>query len=272
MSNGKVWGASAALLAAGGIAAAVLTGGPATDVGNGAKNGASQIITATNIEEHQACPRAFRAANGRRIRVVGVEGESTTVQDTELGRVVDIEAIPAAAICPVIIHADAMAVDAKMWPDVNGIEWGMRPVPLGHSKRGNNYVWHSYVLGQDACEAAVSHPNYIGSSIAELLTLEDEELKSRCLVTTGACNVDGQITECNVPFGDSRTIAGKKIRFPHRLAGRPDINLVHADSKGTPEDRVPEPDGGWGAEIPEPDGGIGQVDGGKPDAEVSEIP
>jgi len=267
MGKGTIIGLGAAAVAAGGIILGTMgdSNGPQGADG-GVKNA---IIAATNIEEHEARPRAYRAPNGKHIRVVGVEPEEEqpSVTDSELGRVVEVPAVPGDAICPVVVHADAKIVDGKKWPDIDGIDWGMRPVPLGHSKRGDNYVWHSYVEGQAACEAAVSHPNYLGSSMAELLALPDE-MKARCLKVNGMCNIEGQITTCSVPWGDPRSSANSPIRFPHRLSGRPDINMVHTDDRGTPEDRIPEPDGGWGAEIPEPQ----EVDGGKPDAEVAEIP
>ena len=246
MSKGLAIGLGAVVLAAGGITAGLLSGDiEGVDLGEGVT-----LETQYNIQEHQARPRAFRAANGKRIRVVGVEPqeESPTVTDTELGRVVDVDSLPADAICPVVFHANENVVDGLRWPVLQGVEWGMRPVSLPLSKVGKSYVWYGYVIGQENCEAIMQHGSYLGSTMAELLALPPA-FKKRCLVTTGLCDA----TECNVPWGDPAAIPGRKIVFPHSLAGRMDINLVQASGEGVPEDRTSEPVDGWGSEIPEPE-------------------
>lgn len=264
MSKGIALGLGGVILAAGGITAGILAGGGESEgIDGGVRNA---IIAARNIEEHQARPRAFRAANGKRIRVVGVEPVEAepTVIDTELGRVVEVSSLPDDALCPAVFHADSKRVRGKPWPDMDGIEWGMRPVRIPHSKKLKNFVWFAFVKGQQNCEAIMNHANYLGSTVKELRQLP-VPMRRRCLMTYGTCNNDGQQFECMVPLGDPRVVPGRKKIFPHALAGRKDINLVKINKNDQPEDRVPEPDGGWGAEIPEPDGGT-------PDAEVAEIP
>jgi hypothetical protein len=257
MSKGLAIGLGTVVLAAGGITAGLLSG----DVEIGASEGV--ILEAQyNIQEHQARSRAFRATNGKHIRVIGVEPEeAATVIDSELGRVVEVPTVPGDALCPVVFHANENVVDGLRWPVLQGVEWGMRPVQLPLSKLGKSYVWHAFVKGQDNCEAMAQHGSYLGSTMAELLALPPA-FKRRCLVTDGTCDVEGQTVECTVPWGDPRAIADRPIRFPHGLAGRADINMVRTDSSGIPEDRIPEPDGGWGSEIPEPE----PADGGTPDA------
>jgi hypothetical protein len=71
--------------------------------------GIRDVITAKSVEEYKIRPRAFTASNGRLIRVVGVEGDSTTVQDTDLGRV-DIN----------LVHTDSAGVPEDRIPEPDG--------------------------------------------------------------------------------------------------------------------------------------------------------
>jgi hypothetical protein len=262
MASKKTIGIGAGIVTAGGVAVAIFANsGNLPDTGNRGLTNAVQAIAAKNIEEYQARPCAFRAASGKHIRVVGVESdeEQPAVVDSELGRVIEVAAIPNKGLCPFVIHAAVRTMDKKRWPDIDGIKWGMRPVQIDHSEKAGDWAWNGFVEGQQECEKVLSHANYLGSSMQELLALPDE-WKRRLLKVDGICNFEGQDHPCSVPWGDPRAVAGSKIRFPHRLSGRPDINLVEAASDGTPDDRVSEPDGGWGAEIPdEPQ----ELDGGK---------
>jgi len=247
MSKGVIAGLGAVVLAAGGITAGLLSG-DIESITDGGLDGQVQEIEATPIFEHQVLQRGFVAGNGRAVRVVGVS-TGRRIEDVEPGRLVIVDELPDDAICPAVFSAPLKKVDGEVWPNTPTMDQyfeksGFRPVPMPRSKQGNNYVWHGYVLGQEACESISKYGNFYGSSMKEFLALP-MPMQRRFLVTDGTCkNEEGKDYTCKVPVGDKDAIPGAPISFPHSLAGRVDINFVVAVDGG-PVDRYQTPDGGF---------------------------
>lgn len=235
-------------------------------------DGGAQEIEAQPIRERDVVPRAVRTLSGKTIRMVGVSENAGAVEDTAFGRAVVVteDAMDVRrATCNVVLKAKSKAGEEgqpRIIPDVPALasKWGVGswPVKVG-SECPNGACYWAWLTKGAACILAADQPEYLGSSLAELMDLPLAD-KVFILRIEGTCDDgEGGQRDCWVNYGNPDAKVGGEVRFAGtNWAQRADLNYVAAPG-GVPEQRYRVPDGGFAAE-PEPvDGGIGEIGGKK---------
>ena len=228
--------AGAALLAAGGVALA-LSGGGSKDVGS---LDAGVVDEQIEAEEADLAPRAVRSGGGRLVRVVGCRGEQAgAVEDTAVGRVVEVDGVDENVRCHVVV--DAMPKPySEVFPDGSEYVRNIPDIPeigaedfhraswpvmiSGSCNQAGSCMW-SWLLRGDACLKIADLDYYVGSTMQEFLAL-DQGQQERFLRTRGTCVSEEGETSCTVSVGDPRADPDAAVVLPHKWAGRDDLNYV----------------------------------------------
>lgn len=199
-------------------------------------------------KEADAVQVIYGNRNNKPMRLVGQQTRTPAVVDSEVGRVTETPTVDPEAMCPVLFEAPVKKDSNPPVPnmpafgDFDGRE--MRPVQLPESNQGQNWVWFTYLRGQD-CVNMAGHGQFLGSDLQSVLKLP-APMQRRILRAEVQC-VAEQPNTCVVPIDDARVTDETFVFIPVSLAGRADLNFV-SKRGGKIESRVQEPDGGWAAD------------------------